>query len=621
MSDHAEIPAPRSGGRLDPLQILFWFSVAVGLGAAGVALTAGQAVGQAGAVLLILLAAAGLVLFFWMSRGAGRSVGAFPERGAIAANSLLGGRNDFAFVEALDEAALITDAHLSPLTANNGYLHIAEAAGILGESDRPPMMSRLFGADPMLSAPMFRLSKAAQLGQTRREELPGTSAVNGKHTRYEACVGPIPGGHVLWRLRELGASEQGTSPDEGRQLFLDDSPVGFFAARSDGQIIYMNRSLRAVLGLGDDPQLLRVKDMIKEDASRLIRRDRRGFGPSRAKVTLKGIDGQETQASVLSFTPVDDIDGAVRGLVFFSDAESPEGTVAARSVDTASADGVFAQAPFGVAVLDGIDPGSAALLDSNGARMEMTQGRATPSAAFADLFDASEGPAQLAHRLRQAMNDPIEITLATTPPLAVHLNLARGADGRALAYISNVSQQRELETRLAQSEKMREIGELAAGVAHDFNNLLTVVMQTCSYLLRRHPVGDADYPMLKEIADHATTAKELSEMLRAYARQQNFAREVFDVGDFLGSKQELIRRVMGASIQTEIRHGRDLPYVKVDKTQLERVVVNLATNARDAMTPKGSPIARDGKLMVRTSVIEAAQARAMGHTPMEDGKY
>ncbi|MBX3430682.1 MAG: response regulator [Hyphomonadaceae bacterium] len=621
MSDLADTPAPHSGGRLDPLQILFWFSVAVGLGAAGVALTAGQAVGQAGAVLLILLAAAGLVLFFWMSRGAGRRVGAFPERGAIAANSLLGGRNDFAFVEALDEAAMITDAHLSPLTANHSYLEIAEAAGILGESDRPPMMSRLFGADPMLSAPMFRLSKAAQLGQTRREELPATAAINGKHTRYEACVGPIPGGQVLWRLRELGVAEQGASPDDGRQLFLDDSPVGFFAAKSDGQIIYMNRSLRAVLGLGDDPQLLRVKDMIKEDASRLIRRDRRGFGPSRAKVTLKGIDGQETQASVLSFTPVDDIDGAVRGLVFFSEAESPESAVVTRSVDTASADGVFAQAPFGVAVLDGIDPGSCAVLDSNAALMEMTQGRATPSAAFADLFEASEGPAALAHRLRQALNDPIEITLATAPPTAVHVQLARGADGRALAYISNVSQQRELETRLAQSEKMREIGELAAGVAHDFNNLLTVVMQTCSYLLRRHPVGDADYPMLKEIADHATTAKELSEMLRAYARQQNFAREVFDVGDFLGSKQELIRRVMGASIQTEIRHGRDLPYVKVDKTQLERVVVNLATNARDAMTPKGSPIARDGKLMIRTSVIEAASARAMGHTPMEDGKY
>ncbi len=293
----------------------------------------------------------------------------------------------------------------------------------------------------------------------------------------------------------------------------------------------------------------------------------------------------------------------------------------ARPIDASSADGVFALAPFGVAILDGIDPASAALLDSNAALMEMTQGRATPSAPFADLFDASEGPAALAHRLRQAMNDPIEISLATIPPTAVHVNLARGADGRALAYVSNVTQQRELETRLAQSEKMREIGELAAGVAHDFNNLLTVVMQTCSTLLRRHPVGDADYPMLREISDHAVTAKELSDMLRAYARQQNFAREVFDVGDFVGSRQELIRRIVGSSIPFEIRHGRDLPYVKVDKTQLERVLINLATNARDAMTPKGAPMPKDGKLIVRTSVIEAEAARGLGHNPIEDGQY
>jgi two-component system cell cycle sensor histidine kinase/response regulator CckA len=622
MTDHAELPPPRSGGRLDPLQILFWISVTVGVAAAGVAITAGPSVGQAGAVLLVLLAAAGMVLFFWMSRGAGRKHGAFPERGAIAASALHSGNREFALIEALDEAALITDASLSPLVGNQAYLEIAHATGVLGDSDRPPMMSRLFGADPMLSAPMFRLSKAAQLGQTRREELPVTGALTGKHARYEACVGPMPGGYVLWRLREVGAaSEQSESGDEGRQLFLDDSPVGFFAARADGTIVYMNRSLRAVLGLGDDPSLLRVKDFVKEDASRLVRRDRRGFGPSRSRITLKGIDGHETQASVLSFWPADDVDGAARTLVFFSDAEAPEAPAAVRT-DMNNADGgVFANAPFGMAVLDGIDPASAAVLDSNAALMEMTQGRATPSAPFADLFDASEGPSALAHRLRQAMNDPIEITLATTPPTAVHVHFARSPEGRGIAYVLNVSQQRELETRLAQSEKMREIGELAAGVAHDFNNLLTVVMQTCSTLLRRHPVGDADYPMLREISDHAVTAKELSEMLRAYARQQTFAREVFDVGDFIGSKQELIRRIMGASIPYEIRHGRDLPFVKVDKTQLERVLINLATNARDAMTPAGSPVPRDGKLTVRTSVITAEAARGLGHNPIEDGRY
>jgi two-component system cell cycle sensor histidine kinase/response regulator CckA len=620
MTDHADLPPPQ-GGRLDPLQILFWISVTVGVAAAGVAITAGPSVGQAGAVLLVLLAATGMVLFFWMSRGAGRVHGAFPERGAIAAAALNLGRNEFAVIDALDEAALVTDRHLSPITANAAYFEIAETAGVLGDSDRPPMMSRVFGADPMLSAPMFRLSKAAQIGHTRREVLPTTTAIAGRHARYEACVGPMPDGHVLWRLRELGAAEAGEARDDGRQLFLDDSPLGFFAARDDGSIVYMNRALRAVLGLGDDPDLPKVKEIIKEDINRVVRRDRRGFGPTRARITLRGMDGLEMQVSALSFWSSDELDGPSRTLIFFADSEASDAPPQARAQGVSEADGVFSHAPLGIAVLDGVDPASAALVDSNAALMEMTQGRATPGSAFADMFDASEGPNALAQRLRQALNDPIEITLATSPPMAVHVHFARSPEGRGIAYVLNVSQQRELETRLAQSEKMREIGELAAGVAHDFNNLLTVVMQTCSYLLRRHPVGDADYPMLREISDHATTAKELSEMLRAYARQQTFAREVFDVGDFIGSRQELIRRIVGASIPYEIRHGRDLPYVKVDKTQLERVLVNLATNARDAMTPKGAAIPKDGKLTVRTSRIDAEAARALGHNPIEDGDY
>ena len=247
MTDSVEIPPHRPGGRLDPLQIAFWVSVVVGLGAAGVAITAGPAVGQAGAILLILLVAAGMVLFFWMSRGAGRAHGAFPERGALEAAALQSHRSEFTVVDALDEAALVTDRNLSPLAANAAYLTIAEAAGVLGESDRPPMLSRLFGADPMLSAPMFRLSKAAGQGQARREELPATTML-GKAMRFEASVGPMSGGRVLWRLREVG-QDQG-APDDVRRLFLDDAPIGFFAAQGDGAIVYMNRALRAVLGVG-----------------------------------------------------------------------------------------------------------------------------------------------------------------------------------------------------------------------------------------------------------------------------------------------------------------------------------------------------------------------------------
>ena len=164
MTDHAELPPSRSGGRLDPLQILFWASVAVGVAAAGIAITAGPSVGRAGAILLILLAAAGLVLFVWMSRGAGRKHGAFPERGVIEASMMNMARSEFQIVEALDEPALVTDRSHAPLVSNLAYVQLAESAGVTGESDRPPILSRIFGADPILSAPMFRLSKAAAAG-------------------------------------------------------------------------------------------------------------------------------------------------------------------------------------------------------------------------------------------------------------------------------------------------------------------------------------------------------------------------------------------------------------------------------------------------------------------------
>ncbi len=118
-------------------------------------------------------------------------------------------------------------------SANSAYLAIAEAAGVLGESDRPPMMSRLFGADPMLSAPMFRLSKAAQPGQTRREELPATGGAQPASLRAtKPASGRCRAGDVLWRLREIGAGEATARRRGCAQLFLDDAPIGFFAARA-----------------------------------------------------------------------------------------------------------------------------------------------------------------------------------------------------------------------------------------------------------------------------------------------------------------------------------------------------------------------------------------------------
>jgi two-component system cell cycle sensor histidine kinase/response regulator CckA len=617
MTDRAhESPAPQ--GRLDLLQVLFWSSLAVGIGAGGVAVTAGPSAGRAGAILLILLAATGLVLFVWLSRGGGRRHGAFPERGAIEAFAMGGARPEFLALEALDEPALVTDRALSPLAANQAYAQLAADSGTLGESDRPPAMNRMFGADPLLSAPMFRLARAAQAGQSRREELPVTTLGGLGQRRFEASVSAMPGGHALWRLREIAIDARDSVEDAAAALFLEDAPIGFFACDAQGGVSYMNRALRAVLGHGEEGARLKLKDFVKEDAARLARKDRRGFGAARSHITLRARDGAHTSYSALTFAGPSSHDG-LRALVFLTGEDAAPQQAAARTpVDANFA--AFEHAPIGAALLDGEDLASAAILDANPALMEITQGRAAPGAAFAHLFDASDGPEDLTRRLQQAVDQAVDLQIAAHPPVPVHVQCAASTNGRTLAYVVSFSEQRELEQRLAQSEKMREIGMLAGGVAHDFNNLLEVVMQNCDYLLRRHPLGDPDYLDLTEINLHAVRARELSEMLRAYARQQTFKREILDPAELISNMQELLRRLVGSNITFDIRHGANLPLIRADRAQLERVLVNLCSNARDAMNKREGAL-REQRLTVRTGLTNAREAHAHGYHPVEEGEY
>lgn len=617
MTETAEQQPKRLPGG-DVQRLLFWGALAVAAAGAGVAIAAGESAGRAGVVLMIAIAAAALVFVVWMSRGAGRSVGLFPERGAAEAAALGVERAEFAWLDALDEPALVVDKTGSPLAANSAYAAIAGVAGALGESERPPHLDRLFGADPLVSPALFRLSRAATARQLRRELLPPTTLGDGGLHRYEVSVAPLPGGRILWRLTEQHPVGDAAPDARLRELFIDDAPMGFAAVHADGVVAYVNRAFCAALGGEPDDLIgLRLKDLTKDDPQRLLRRDRRmapvGF-------TLKHFDGREIDAKAITLSRTDEPDAPLQ-IYFDFDVQGRAPSSTPHAAASADANAFFLRSPFGAALLDGSDPATATVLDANAALMDMAQGRASPGGAFAEIFEASEGPAALAARLRQATKGAVEMQIAADPPIAAHVHFADAGDGRSFAYVVNVSEQRDLQQRLAQAEKMREIGLLAGGVAHDFNNLLTVVMMNCDYLLRRHPVGDPDFQDLSEINIHALRAKELSEMLRAYARQQTFKREIVEPTAFFAGVQELVRRLVGETIAFELRHGRDLPFVKVDKTQLERVIVNLASNGRDAMTGKDSTIPKDGKLTIRTSHTTGAEARALGHTPIEDGEY
>ena len=293
-------------------------------------------------------------------------------------------------------------------------------------------------------------------------------------------------------------------------------------------------------------------------------------------------------------------------------AELKEPMVAAIA---ASFDGFAAAAPFGAAALDGGDPLDAVIVEANTALEVMTQGRAKAGVRFGDLLEAGSA-AEARARLEAKRGGPVEVKLALDPPRPAHLYVA-GGEGRLLAYLVDVSEQKQLELQLAQVQKMQAIGQLAGGVAHDFNNLLTAIQLRLDELLQRHPVGDASYEGLNEIRQTATRAADLVRKLLAFSRKQTVQRETLDVGELITGFEVLLRRLLREDTKLEVNYGRNLPMVRADKSQLETAVMNLAVNARDAMRMAGIT----GVVTIRTDRCDADAARRLGYTDAPAGEY
>jgi len=192
---------------------------------------------------------------------------------------------------------------------------------------------------------------------------------------------------------------------------------------------------------------------------------------------------------------------------------------------------------------------------------------------------------------------PLEMKLLGGERVAnFYISGVESADGTAnsmLIHIIDTSAQRQLEVQFAQSQKMQAVGQLAGGIAHDFNNLLTAMIGFCDLLLLRHQVGDQSYSDISQIKQNANRAAGLVRQLLAFSRQQTLRPKVTDLTEVLAELSNLLRRLIGETIELEIKHERDLWLVKVDQSQFEQVVINLAVNARDAMSG-------DGKLSFKT---------------------
>jgi PAS domain S-box-containing protein len=159
---------------------------------------------------------------------------------------------------------------------------------------------------------------------------------------------------------------------------------------------------------------------------------------------------------------------------------------------------------------------------------------------------------------------------------------------RILAAAMDLTEARQLEAALRQSQKIEALGQLTGGVAHDFNNLLTAVLGNLSMLMRNLPPGSD-----RRFAEHAARAAErgarLTQQLLAFARRQQMTLQLLDLNALVVDMQDLLMRTLGAQITVETELAPDLWPAIADPNQVELVVLNLAINARDAM-PDGGPL-------------------------------
>jgi two-component system, cell cycle sensor histidine kinase and response regulator CckA len=187
-------------------------------------------------------------------------------------------------------------------------------------------------------------------------------------------------------------------------------------------------------------------------------------------------------------------------------------------------------------------------------------------------------------------------------------------DGKAILYLVDVTEQKVLETKFAQSQKMQAVGQLAGGVAHDFNNLLTVIIGNCEFLLMRHQAGDPSFKEINEVHQNALRAAALVSQLLAFSRKQTMQPKMLALGDVIGELAQMLRRLVGEGITLNVEREPDLWAVHADEAQLGNAIINLVVNARDAM-PSG------GAVTIRTANQTVNTASTLGTAIMPAGDY
>jgi len=204
----------------------------------------------------------------------------------------------------------------------------------------------------------------------------------------------------------------------------------------------------------------------------------------------------------------------------------------------------------------------------------------------------------------------------------IYDGIERDVDGRSIGVVVqflDISEREAIEQRLMDAQRLEAVGQFAAGIAHDFNNSLTAIAGFASLIAAdESPDPREDARPIITAADHAAT---LVRQLLTFSRRVPLEPELIDLRDALVSWQPLIRSLVGGSIDVHVDTGAQPAHASVDPSQLEQAVLNLVSNARDAM-PLGGELTLAVRVLpecVTPGRIEAAEHAALIVTDTGDG--
>ncbi len=549
-----------------------------------------------------------------------------------------GARNDLTklLADTSAEGLLVTEGENQPIYANDAYMAFSGARN----AAELRLVDRLFSGSAEVSEAVYRLALAAREGKHCSEELRISPPLRGEGpvAWYRVRVRPLErsGGNraTLWSVADI-SRERERHENVFQELqhaidFLDHAPAGFFATDAEGRISYMNATLAqwldydlAQVGTGG----LALTDLIAGDGAALLAAVAGAPGDVRTEVLdvdFKRRNGQSMPVRLLHRVAFgqDATPGISRTLVLNrTSGEEPAEDLRAAEVRFAR---LFNSTPMAIAALDR----SGRIVRSNAAFAKLIpqalKGGDHGRSIFAAVAERDRGT--LEGRLAEAATGksdiaPIDVTLSGDQPGSARLFLAPsgedvgpGAEPRVTLYALDTTEQRALQENFAQSQKMQAIGQLAGGVAHDFNNVLTAIIGFSDLLLANHRPTDPAFHDIMQIKQNANRAAGLVRQLLAFSRRQTLRPQVLQLGEVLSDLHMLLRRLVGETIELDVKHGRDLWLIKADLNQFEQVIVNLVVNARDAM-PNG------GKIVIRTHNVTETQCADFRESQLTPADY